>query len=179
MLAIRDRRMALAIATVLVSTTPLFTSPTKAQIVVYDPTNYVQNALQAARSLQQVTNQITSLQNEAQMLIDQARNLANLPYLSLQQLQQSVARTQALLQQAQRIAYDVQQIDRLPPRSASPIRNCARSTFKSMSAVLVGVCEVGGVAGSLCAARRRYVRRSSLAPAEHGCTFAALLQKGI
>jgi hypothetical protein len=81
MLAIRNRRMALAIA---VSTPPLFTSPTKAQIVVYDPTNYVQNALQAARSLLQVTNQITSLQNEAQMLINQARNLANLPYSSLQ-----------------------------------------------------------------------------------------------
>jgi len=87
-------------------------APSQAQVVVYDPTNYVQNVLQAARSLSQVTNQITSLQNEAQMLINQARNLANLPYSSLQQLQQSVARTQQLLNQAQRIAYDVQNIDR-------------------------------------------------------------------
>ena len=46
------------------------------------------------------------------MLINQARNLASLPYSSLQQLQQSVQRTQQLLAQAQRIAYDVQQIDR-------------------------------------------------------------------
>jgi hypothetical protein len=61
--------------------------------------------------LQQITNQITSLQNEAQMLINQARNLASLPYSSLQQLQQSVQRTQQLLSQAQNIAYDVQQID--------------------------------------------------------------------
>jgi P-type conjugative transfer protein TrbJ len=45
------------------------------------------------------------------MLINQARNLASLPYSSLQQLQQSVQRTQALLGQAQRIAFDVQQID--------------------------------------------------------------------
>ena len=45
------------------------------------------------------------------MLINQARNLASLPYSSLQQLQQSVQRTQQLLGQAQRIAYDVQQID--------------------------------------------------------------------
>jgi P-type conjugative transfer protein TrbJ len=45
------------------------------------------------------------------MLINQARNLASLPYSSLQQLQQSVQRTQQLLQQAQGIAYDVQQID--------------------------------------------------------------------
>src|SRR3546814_11554891 len=45
------------------------------------------------------------------MLINQARNLASLPYSSLQRLQQSVQRTQQLLGQAQRIAYDVQQID--------------------------------------------------------------------
>lgn len=88
------------------------TAPSQAQIAVYDPTNHVQNVLQAARALQQVNNQITSLTNEAQMLVNQARNLASLPYSSLQQLQQSVARTQQLLQQAQRIAYDVQQIDR-------------------------------------------------------------------
>ncbi|MGY3079288.1 P-type conjugative transfer protein TrbJ [Bradyrhizobium sp. LM6.10] len=84
----------------------------KAQWIVFDPNNYVQNVLTAARELQQINNQITSLQNEAQMLINQAKNLANLPYSSLQQLEQSIQRTQQLLSQAQRIAYDVQQIDR-------------------------------------------------------------------
>ena len=54
---------------------------------------------------------ITSLQNEAQMLINQARNLASLPYSALQQLQQNVQRTQQLLNQAQNIAFDVQRID--------------------------------------------------------------------
>jgi len=88
-------------------------APAQAQWIVYDPTNYVQNVLTAARSLQQITNQITSLQNEAQMLINQARNLANLPISSLQQIQQSVQRTQQLLNQAQNIAYDVQQIDQI------------------------------------------------------------------
>jgi len=79
---------------------------------VFDPSNYAQNVLTAARSLQQITNQVTSLQNEAQMLINQARNLASLPYSSLQQLQaKSVQRTQALLGQAQNIAFDVQRID--------------------------------------------------------------------
>jgi P-type conjugative transfer protein TrbJ len=34
-------------------------------LIVFDPTNYVQNVLTAARSLQQINNQITSLQNEA------------------------------------------------------------------------------------------------------------------
>ena len=89
---------------------PMLATPAHA-IIVFDPSNYSQNVLTAARSLEQITNQITSLQNEAQMLINQARNLASLPFSSLQQLQQSVQRTQQLLGQAQNIAYDVQQID--------------------------------------------------------------------
>ena len=87
--------------------------PVRAQMTVFDPSNYAQNVLTAARSMQQVINQITSLQNQAQMLTNQARNLANLPYSSLQQLQQSFQRTQQLLHQAQNIAYDVQQIDQV------------------------------------------------------------------
>jgi P-type conjugative transfer protein TrbJ len=67
--------------------------------------------ISAARALEQINNQITSLQNEAQMLINQARNLASLPHSSLQQIQQSVQRTQQLLGQAQSIAFDVGQID--------------------------------------------------------------------
>lgn len=93
------------------SASPLLTTPASAQWIVYDPTNYAQNLLSATRALQQINNQITSLQNEAQMLINQARNLASLPYSSLQQLQQSVSRTQQLLSQAQNIAYNVQAID--------------------------------------------------------------------
>lgn len=85
--------------------------PASAAWIVYDPTNYSQNLLSAARALEQINNQITSLQNEAQMLINQARNLASLPYSSLQQIQQSVSRTQQLLSQAQNIAFDVGQID--------------------------------------------------------------------
>ena len=43
--------------------------PAHAQMLVFDPSNYSQNLLTAARSLQQIQNQIKSLQNEAQMLI--------------------------------------------------------------------------------------------------------------
>ena len=86
-------------------------SSTSAQLIVFDPNNYAQNVLTAARELQQVNNQITSLQNQAQMLINQARNLASLPYSSLQQLERSIQRTQQLFAQAQRIAYDIKQID--------------------------------------------------------------------
>ena len=62
-------------------------SPDRSQVsalIVFDPANYAQNVLTAARALEQINNQITSLQNEAQMLINQARNLASLPFSSLQ-----------------------------------------------------------------------------------------------
>jgi P-type conjugative transfer protein TrbJ len=102
----RRRRVVLALALALAFPA----RPVLAQFTVYDPTNYVQNVLQAARALQQINNQISSLQNEAQMLIGQAKNLASLPYSSLASLQAQVARTKALLGQAQRLAYDVTSI---------------------------------------------------------------------
>jgi type IV secretion system protein TrbJ len=79
--------------------------------------------LTAARELQQINNEIQSLENEATMLINQAKNLASLPYSSLAQLEASIRRTQQLLAQAQRIAYDVTTIDqtfaRVYPQSYS------------------------------------------------------------
>ena len=78
--------------------------------IVYDPTNYAQNVLTAARSLSQINNQIQQIQNQATSLVNEARNLASLPFSSLQQLQQQVQRTQQLLREAQGIAYDVQNI---------------------------------------------------------------------
>ena len=105
----RLRRTALiGAAAVTLALTP---APVHGQMLVYDPSNYAQNVLQAARALEQVNNQITSLQNQTQMLLNQARNLATLPYSSLQAIQQSIARTQQLLNQAQRLAYDINQID--------------------------------------------------------------------
>jgi P-type conjugative transfer protein TrbJ len=85
--------------------------PTHAQMTVFDPSNYSQNVLTAARALQQVNNGIQSLQNQAISLINEARNLASLPYSALEQLQQTIGQTQQLLAQAQRIAYDVNAID--------------------------------------------------------------------
>src|SRR5262249_10027693 len=92
-------------------TLSLASGPAGAQMTVYDPSNYAQNVLQAARALQQINNQINSLQNQTQMLLNQARNLASLPYSSLQTIEQSITRTQQLINQAQRLAYDTNQID--------------------------------------------------------------------
>ncbi|MFC5422876.1 P-type conjugative transfer protein TrbJ [Bosea eneae] len=150
-----------SILTVGVAAFALFsaTAPSQAQITVWDPTNHVQNVLQAARALQQINNQITSLQNEAQGLINQARNLASLPYSSLQQLQQSVQRTQQLLGQAQRIAYDVQQIDRAftttygaanPTASQAEMIAGARERWQTSVAALQDALKVqAGVVGNI------------------------------
>jgi len=95
----------------------LTSAPAAGQTVVYDPSNYAQNVLQAARTLQQINNQITSLQNQTQMLLNQVRNLTSLPYSALQTIDQSIVGTQQLLNQAQRIAYDINQIDQAFGRS--------------------------------------------------------------
>lgn len=117
----RSRRHAPRLRTALLTAASILISPVAPTMLVvhsayaatvFDPWNYSQNILTAARTLQQVNQQITQLQNEAQMLINQARNLANLPYSSLQQLQQSVQKTQALITQARGIAFNVQEIDR-------------------------------------------------------------------
>ena len=117
MITLRFRSRAMALAASMLAAAPLALSPMVATpahaIIVFDPSNYAQNVLTAARTLEQITNQITSLQNEAQMLINQAKNLASLPYSALQTLQQNVQRTQQLLQQAQGIAFNVQQIDQM------------------------------------------------------------------
>ena len=96
---------------------------------MFDPTNYTQNVMAAANTLRQINNQITSLQNEAQMLINQGKNLAYLPYSSLQSLQQSIGETQRLLNDAQRIAYDVRQIDQAFSTQYGPANVSASSAL--------------------------------------------------
>src|SRR5260221_14198486 len=109
------RRTALIAAACIAVTS--FATPVRAQMIVYAPSNYAQNVLQAARALQQINNQVTSLQNQTQMLLNQARNLTSLPVSSLQAIEQSISRTQQLLNQAQRLSYDINQIDQAFGRS--------------------------------------------------------------
>ena len=85
-------------------------APTQAQFggIVFDPQNYAQNVLTAARSLQQVTNQIQSLQNEATMLENMARNLSHLSFSSLAAITSDLQQISNLMNQAQRIGFQVQ-----------------------------------------------------------------------
>ena len=123
-------RLRTLLASGLIAASFATSAPARAQMTVFDPSNYSQNVLTAARTLQQVNNGIQSLQNEAMSLRNQARNLTSLPYSSLAQLQQSIGQTQQLLGQAQRIAYDVtsidQAFDRSYPQSYSASTSSAR-----------------------------------------------------
>jgi P-type conjugative transfer protein TrbJ len=85
--------------------------PAAAQLAVYDPTNYASNVLQAARALEQINNQIRGLQNQATSLINQARNLAQLPYSALETIQGNLTGLRDLMGQAQRLAYSVREIE--------------------------------------------------------------------
>ena len=105
-----NKLRALARASAVALTLAVAAPPAFAQWIVFDPNNYAQSVLTAARELQQINNQIQMLNNQAQSLVNQARNLASLPMSTLTQLQSSIARTQALLGQAQNIAFNVQQI---------------------------------------------------------------------
>ena len=107
---IHRRLRVVLIASVATLTVATSIVPARAWIV-FDPTNYAQNVLTAARELQQVNNEIQMLENQATSLVNQARNLASLPYSSLASLQQQISQTQQLLGQAQRIAYSVSTID--------------------------------------------------------------------
>src|SRR3546814_9909432 len=85
--------------------------PVHAQWTVFDPSNYSQNILTAARTLQQVNNQIRMLQNQAQNLTNQARNLATINFPELHSLEQTIQKIDILMGQAQGIQFRVANLD--------------------------------------------------------------------
>lgn len=80
-------------------------------LTVFDPSNYAQNLLTAARTLEQIRNQIKSLQNEATMLSNMARNLARLDFPELQQLKARIDRIDQLMRQANGIDFRLDRLD--------------------------------------------------------------------
>src|SRR3546814_13672022 len=89
----------------------LTSAPASAQISVFDPANYRQNLLTAARTLSQINNQIQSLQHEAQMLVNQGKNLARIDFPQLDQLRQTLGEIDRLMGQAQGIDFRVDELD--------------------------------------------------------------------
>jgi P-type conjugative transfer protein TrbJ len=174
-----NRLYRLATASMIAITVAVSLRSASAQLVVFDPNNYAQNVLTAARSLQQINNQIVSLQNQARMLVNQAKNLATLPFSSLLQLEQSIQRTQQLLAQAQRIAYDVGQIDRAFSTTYAPatsgvsdqalIANAQVRWQNAMAGLQDAMRAQATVVGNLDANR---TRMSALVTASQGATGA-------
>lgn len=73
---------------------------------VFDPSNYDQNLIIATRALEQIDNQIRSLQNEAGMLRNMARNLQSLDHSSLSQITGALARIDQLMNQANGLSFN-------------------------------------------------------------------------
>jgi type IV secretion system protein TrbJ len=85
--------------------------PAAAQMPVFDTTNYAQNLLQAARALDQINNQVKSLQNEASMLQNMAKNLETINFPQLQRITSAMQRIDQLMGDAQGIQFKVAGLD--------------------------------------------------------------------
>lgn len=82
-------------------------APACAQWAVFDTANYAQNLLIAARTLQQINNQIQQLQNEAQMLQNMGKNLSSLNTSQLSTMVSALTQISNLMNQAQGVTFNV------------------------------------------------------------------------
>jgi len=106
------------IAAILLATSPMAVAPPAHALfgvgdIVIDPTNLAQNILTAARSLEQINNQIRQLQNEAQMIRNQAEDLLSLDIdvsIELGRIMDEILR---LTEEANAISYKVEETDRV------------------------------------------------------------------
>lgn len=147
----RHTRLRRALAAGVLAAT-LISAPASA-LVVFDPSNYAQNVLTAARTLEQINNQITSLANEAQMLINQAKQLTSLPTSMLSQIEGNFSEMKKLMGEAEKLAYSIQNIEQQ-----------FTSTFKDFAADKTGAQLVEG-------ARQRW--QQSLSAYEHSLKAGA------
>ena len=79
-----------------------------AQMTVFDPSNFQQNLLSAARALEQINNQVRQLQNQALMLLRMDQNLVRLGSTISPDLQRALADIQAQLRAGEGIALKLQ-----------------------------------------------------------------------
>ena len=79
-----------------------------AQLTVFDPANYQQNLLSAARALEQINNQVRLLQNQALMIARMDQNLVRLGPTLSPDLQRTLADIQAQLRAGEGIALRLQ-----------------------------------------------------------------------
>ena len=87
-----------------------FSAPALA-IPMFDSANYAQNLLIAARTLAQINNQIRSLQNEALMLTNMAKNLSRAAFPEVDALARRLAEIDTLMKRASGIGFDIADFD--------------------------------------------------------------------
>ena len=86
---------------------PFIAAPAQAQMTVIDPTNLVQNALNAARALEQVRNQVTQITNQIRQLENDARNLTTLGQTFAPDIIGKLSELDALINEARGLALQV------------------------------------------------------------------------
>ena len=102
--------VALCTACSVIAVTTVAATPAQA-IIVFDPSNYSQNILTAAWTLEQINNQIRMLQNQATSLTNQAKNLTTVSFPELQAITQTIQQINQLMGQAQGIQFRVAGLD--------------------------------------------------------------------
>ncbi|MGE5562100.1 MAG: P-type conjugative transfer protein TrbJ, partial [Bacillota bacterium] len=78
---------------------------------VFDATNYAENLVQAARSLEQINNQVKSLENEESMLRGMATNLRRIDFPQLERMAAAMRRMDVLMGKAKAIGFKVDGLD--------------------------------------------------------------------
>ncbi len=90
-----------------VALAPLAAQPAQAQLIVNDPLNLVQTALNAARALQQINNQVTQITNQIRQLENDAKNLTRLGNTFAPDIMAELREMDALLNEARGLALRV------------------------------------------------------------------------
>jgi P-type conjugative transfer protein TrbJ len=85
-----------------------FARPAYAQAIVFDPSNYSQNLLTAARALEQINNQLRGLENQSRLLIDSTKNVTGLPTSVAGQLKAHIDAINRLMAQAKGLSFEVE-----------------------------------------------------------------------
>lgn len=128
---------ALLAATAAAGVTAVALPAPAAAMPVFDATNFEQNLLSAARALEQINHQIESLQNEATMIQQQAKQLEKLDFSGVAKLDANFRKVQGLIDQAKGIGFKADQLE------------------KQVTGLFPGTATAGGRGDRLTAARAR------------------------
>ena len=85
----------------------LAVAPAQAQLIVNDPLNLIQTALNAARALEQIENQVTQITNQVKALENDAKNLARLGQTFAPEIMAKLREMDALINEARGLALKV------------------------------------------------------------------------